>query len=121
VDALFGYALKNIEDAEMVGLPIENVNNEEKLKKDQPMWFSFRRIVQLSVEAIWKLFEKVPQSNAKFNALEHLIVTMHSVKMPVGFGGNGLKSKGRQIDTLAHLKKSIVLVNAEENCLAHVV
>jgi hypothetical protein len=26
---------------------------------------------------------------------------------------------GRQIDNLAHLKRSIVRVNADENCLAH--
>jgi hypothetical protein len=38
--------------------------------------------------------------------------------MPVGFGGHVLKSKGRQHDNLVHLKKSIVRVNADTNCLA---
>jgi hypothetical protein len=97
----------------MVGVVIQNQNN------DKPIGFSFRRKDQLSVEVICKLFEKVAQSNAKFNALVPLIVTVHSVKMPVGFGGNGVKTKGRQLDTLAHLKKSIVRVNAAEICLAH--
>jgi hypothetical protein len=69
------------------------------------------------VEVIWKLFEKVAQSNAKFNALDPLIVTVHTVKMPVGFGG--VKNKGRQLDTLAHLKKSVVCVNADSKCLGH--
>jgi hypothetical protein len=31
----------------------------------------------------------------------------------------GLKTKDRSLDTLAHLKKSIVKVKAETNCLAH--
>jgi hypothetical protein len=71
------------------------------------------------VEVIWKLLEKVAQSNDKFNAHDPLIVTVHSVKVPVGFGGNGLKSKVRQLDTMAHLKKSIVRANADKNYLAH--
>jgi hypothetical protein len=44
---------------------------------------------------------------------------MHSVKMSVGFGGDGLKTKGRQVDTLAHLKRSVVRVDADKYCLAH--
>jgi hypothetical protein len=47
------------------------------------------------------------------------IVDVHSVRMPVGFGGDGLKTKGRQLSVMAHLKKSIIEVKAEENCLAH--
>jgi hypothetical protein len=97
VSALFEYALKNIEDSHMVGVVIRNKN------KDKPIGFSFRRKDQLSVEVIWKLFEKVAQTNRKLNALYTLIVTVHAVKVPVGFGV--LKSKIRQIDTLAHLRK----------------
>jgi hypothetical protein len=88
-----------------------------KTQKDKPIGFSFRRKDQLSVVVISKLYEKVAQSNAKFNALDPLIVTVHSVKIQVGFGG--VKNKGRQLDTLAHLKKIIVRVNADTNCLAH--
>jgi hypothetical protein len=61
----------------------------------------------------------VPQSNARFNATDTLIVTVHSFTMPVGFGRDGMKRKGRQLATMAHLKRSIVEVRAEENCLAH--
>jgi hypothetical protein len=111
VNALFEYALKDIEDSDMVGVVIQNENI------DKPIGFSFRRKDQLSVVVICKLFEKVAQSNAKFNALDPLIVRVHSVKMPLGFGR--VKSKGRQLDTMAHLKKRIVHVNADENCLAH--
>jgi len=49
------------------------------------------------------------------------VLEVHSVKMPVGFGGDGIKSKGRPLDTLAHLKRSIVMVKAETNCLAHAI
>ena len=59
------------------------------------------------------------QSNSRINALDKLVLEVHSVKMLVGFGGDGRKTKGRPLDTLAHLKKSIVKVKAESNCLDH--
>jgi len=39
--------------------------------------------------------------------------------MPVGFGKNVLKSRGRPLSVMAHLKRSIVEEKAEQNCLAH--
>ena len=66
---------------------------------------------------IWSVFEKVSQSNARFNALDTLVVTMHSVKMPAGFGRVALKSRGRPLSVMVHLKSSIVEVKAEEKCL----
>jgi hypothetical protein len=50
--------------------------------------------------------------------MDRLIVTVHSVKMPVVFGG-GINTKGRQLSVMAFLKKSIIEVKAEQNCLAH--
>jgi hypothetical protein len=47
-------------------------------------------------------------------------MTIHSVKMPIGNGGGGIPTKGRPLETMAHLKTSNVKVKAEENCLAHV-
>jgi len=38
--------------------------------------------------------------------------------MPVGYG-SGIKTMGRLVSVLAHLKKSIIQVKATENCLAH--
>ena len=64
------------------------------------------------------MFDKVSQSIARFNATDTLIVMVHSVTMPVGFWG-GIKRKGRPLATMALLKRSIVEVRAEENCLAH--
>jgi len=58
------------------------------------------------------LFEKVSQSNSRFNTLNTLVVTVHSVKKPVGFAK-------RALSVLIHLKRNIVEMKAEENCPAH--
>jgi hypothetical protein len=60
---------------------------------------------------------RVAQRNARFGAMDRLIIVVHSVKMPVCYGG--IKTKGRQLSVMAHLKKIIVEVKAEQNCLAH--
>jgi len=65
------------------------------------------------------VFEKVAQSNARVNALDTLVMTVRSAKMPIGHGGNGIATKGRPLDNMVHLKRSIVQVKAESNCLAH--
>jgi len=39
--------------------------------------------------------------------------------MPIDFGKRAIKSRGRQPSVMAHLKKSIVELQAEETCLAH--
>jgi hypothetical protein len=49
------------------------------------------------------------------------VIEVHSVKMPVEFGKTALKTKGRPLSVMAHLKRSIVEVRAEENCLAHAI
>ena len=66
---------------------------------------------------IWSVLGKVSQSNARFNALDKLLMAVHSVKMPIGHGR--IATKGRPLETMVHLKRSIVEVKAEENCLAH--
>ena len=98
-----------------MGITIQNQVNQN----DIPIGISFRRKDQLSGDVLWSVFEKVSQSNSTFNALDTLVVTVHSVRMPVGFGKNVLKSRGRPLSVMAHLKRSIVEVNAEENCVAH--
>ena len=59
------------------------------------------------------MFEKVAQSNARFNALDTLVMTVHSVKMPIGHGR--IATKGRPLEIMIHLKRSIVEVKAENN------
>jgi len=39
--------------------------------------------------------------------------------MPVGFGKHAITSRGRPLSVMAHFKKSIVEVKAEEHCSAH--
>ena len=43
----------------------------------------------------------------------------YSVRMPVGFGKRGIKSKGRPLSVMPHLSKSIIEVKTVDNCLAH--
>jgi hypothetical protein len=86
----------------MVGMTIQNRVNQN----DKPIGISFRRKDQLSGDVIWSVFEKVAQSNARFDASDTLVVTVHSVKLPVGYGKLAMKSKGRPLSVLAHLKYS---------------
>ena len=78
VTELFEYALRDCQDSDMFGLTIRNeVNVQDKL-----ICFSFRREDQISKVVIWSVFEKVIQSNARFNALDRLVAVVHSVAMP---------------------------------------
>jgi hypothetical protein len=113
VNDLFEYALRNCSDSDIVGITIRNEVNEQ----DKPLGFSFRRKDQVYRYVIWNVLGRVAQINARFGAMDKLIVTVHSVKMHVGFGG-GIKTKGRQLSVMAHMKKSIVEVKAEPNRLA---
>jgi hypothetical protein len=64
------------------------------------------------------VFEKVTQSNARYQALDTLTFHVHSVKIPVSFGKKADTSKERPLSVMAHLKRSIVEVKAA-NCLRH--
>jgi hypothetical protein len=99
----------------MIGITISNEVNV----KDRAIGISFRRKDQITGDVIWSVFEKVAQSNARFNALDKLVMTVHSVKMPIGHGGGAIATKGRPLESMVHLKRSIVQVKAENNCLAH--
>jgi len=89
VNNLFDRVLENVGDADMVGITIHNDVNQS----DKRIGFSFRRKDQLSADVIWSVFDKVKQSNSRFHATDTLIVTVHSVAMPVGFGGAGLNER----------------------------
>ena len=112
VNDLFEHALQGVSDSDMVGITIQN----EFKQNDKPIGISFRRKDRLSGDVLCSVFEKVAQSNSRYNALDKVVVTVHSARMPIDFGR--VMSKGRQISVMAHLKKSIVDVKAEENCLA---
>jgi hypothetical protein len=114
VNELFEYALENVEDTDMVGI---SISNKEHMTY-KAIGLSFRRRDQISSDVIWSVFEKVAQSNAKFNAMDKIVIDVHYVPMPVGSGG--ITTQGKQTSELAHTKTSIVRVKAEKNCLAHV-
>jgi hypothetical protein len=98
----------------MVGIAIRNeVNQSDKL-----IGISFRRRDQISGDVIWSVFEKVSQSNSRFNALDTLTIEVHALKMPAGFGVS-INTKVRPLGVMAHLKRSIISVKVETNCLAH--
>jgi len=101
VNDLFESVLSDVGDSDMLGIAIQNQVNQN----DKPIGISFRRKGQLSGDVIWSVFERVSQSNSRFNALDTLLVTVHSVKMPGGFGKHALKCKGRPLSIMAHLKK----------------
>ena len=73
------------------------------------------------LDAIWSVFEKVTQSKSRSNELDKLTVVLHSVRFSVGSGlrEDGIKTMGRTLLLMAHLKKSIIEVKTEKNCLAH--
>ena len=101
---VYEHTLRDVGNWDMVGVTIHNETNHN----DKPIGISFRHRKQLSVDAIWSVFEKVTQSNARFNALDTLTVVVHSVMMPVGFDrqGHGIKTMGRPISVMAHLKRT---------------
>jgi hypothetical protein len=115
LNELFAYALQNVAPNDMVGISIRNEENQT----DKAIELSFRRKDQISGDVVWSVFEKVTQSNARFNVLDKLVIDIHSVAMPVGFGR--LKTMGRPVDELINRKTSIILVKADENCLAHAI
>ena len=101
---LFEYALQCVGDSDMVGVWIESVVNWS----GQPFGMSFRWRDQVSAD-LWGVLERVSQSDLGFNALDRLVMNVQWVKMAVGFGG-GVKTEGRSVSVMAHLKKSIVRV-----------
>ena len=83
----------------MVGITIQNQVNQN----DEPIGISFRRKNELSADVIWSVFEKVSRSNYRFDALDTLVVTVHSVRITVGFGRRAIESRGRSLSVMAHL------------------
>ena len=110
VNDLVEHALQGVSDSDMLGVKIQNDINQN----DIPIGISFRCKDQLSGDVIRSVFEKVTQSNSRFNTLHRFLMTVHSLRMPAGFGG-GVMTKGRPISVMAHLKKSIINVKTEEN------
>jgi hypothetical protein len=65
---------------------------------------------------VWDVLGKVIQSNARFGLTDRLEVHLDHVRMPAGNGHE--KTKGRLLNVLSAIKRSIV-VKAAFLCLAH--
>ena len=48
-------------------------------RNDKAIGIIFRRKDRLSADVIWSVFEKASHSNSRFNALDILVGTVHSV------------------------------------------
>jgi CRISPR/Cas system-associated exonuclease Cas4 (RecB family) len=81
VTNLCEHALQHCDDSDMVGVSMRNEVN----MRGKAIGISFRRKDQLSTDVILNVWQ-VTQSNSHFNALYKLVLEVHSVKMPVGFG-----------------------------------
>jgi hypothetical protein len=57
----------------MVGIAIRNGVTQYY----RAVCISFRRRDQLSTDVIWRVFEKLAQSNARINALDSLTIIVH--------------------------------------------
>jgi hypothetical protein len=114
VSDLFEHALQNCEDSDMVGITISNEENVQ----DKAIGISFRGRDELTPDVIYSVFRKVAQSDARFNALDKLVLKIYYVNMPIVNGG-GITTKGTPLANMTHLKMSFVQVKAENNYLAH--
>jgi hypothetical protein len=68
-------------------------------------------------DVVWDVLGKVIQRNAKFGLTDRLDVRLDHVRMPAGNGRE--KTKGRSLDVLSAVKRSIVVLKATFLCLAH--
>ena len=113
IAALTNYLVDDMHDRDLVGLRIRNTENVQ----DKVVGISLRRRDQLKRDVVWGVLGKVTQSNARFGLADRLEVHLDHVRMPAGNGRE--KSKGRSLDVMSAIKRSIVVVKAAVNCLAY--
>jgi hypothetical protein len=68
----FEHDLQCVRDGDMVVVAIHNDINQN----DRAVRISFRRRDQVAGDVIWSVFERVVQSNARFNALNSLTIVV---------------------------------------------
>ena len=113
ITAITDYLVDKVPDRDLVGLRIRNTENVQ----DKVVGISLRRRDQLKPDVVWAVLGKVIQSNARFGLSDRLEVHLDHVRMPVGNGRE--KTKGRSLDVLSAIKRSIVVVKAAFLCMAH--
>jgi hypothetical protein len=85
---LFVYVLRKYNDSDIVGVTVSNEDNVQYIA----IGLSFRWKDQLSGDVVWIVLENVAQSNVRFNALDKLVITVYSVRMPSGFSRKAIKA-----------------------------
>ena len=96
-----------------MGLRIRNTDNVE----DKVVGISLPRRDVLKTDVFWAVLGKVIQSNASFGLSDRREVHLDQLRIPAGNGR--LRTKGRSLDDMSAIKKSIVIVKALLNCLAN--
>jgi len=115
ITAITNYLVDEVPSRELVGLSVRNTENVQ----DKVVGISLRRRDQLKTDVVWAVLGKVIQSNARFGLSDRLKVHLDHVKMPIVNGKRAEKTKGRSLDVLSAIKKSIVVVKAAFMCMAH--
>ena len=115
ITALTNYLVDEVVNRDFVGLRIRNTENVQ----DKVVGISFRRGDKLKPDLIWAVLSKFIQSNARFGLTDRSEVHIDHVGIPVGNGKLAEKTKGRSLDVLSAIKKSIVAVKAAFLWLAH--
>jgi hypothetical protein len=115
ITALTKYLVDKVPDSDLVGFRIRNTENVQ----DKLVGFSLRRRDQLKADVVWSVLGKVIQSNARFALTDRLEVHLDHVRMPAGNGKLAEKRKGRSLNVLSAIKRSIVVVKAAFLCLVH--
>jgi hypothetical protein len=91
-----------------MGLRIRNTENVE----DNVLVICLRLRDQLKPDVVWDVLWKVIHNNARFGLSDRLEVNLDHVRMPAGKGKGAEKTKGRSLDVLSAIKRSIVVVKA---------
>jgi hypothetical protein len=68
---------------------------------------------------VWDVLGKVVQSNSRFALCDRLEVHLDNIRMPNFNGKPAEKTKGRPLNVVSAIKRSIVVVKAAFLCLAH--
>jgi len=115
ITSFTNYLVDDVPGRDFVGLRIRNTENVQ----DKVVGISFRHRDQLKRNLVWSVLGNMFQSNARFVLNDRLDVHLNHVWMPAGNGTTAEKTKGRSLDVLSTIKKSIVVVKAVFSCLAH--
>jgi len=113
ITALTNYLVDKVPDRDLVGLTIRNTENVH----DKVVGIRLGRRDQLMADVVWSVLGKDIQSNARVAFTDRLEVHLDHVRMPAGNGA--VKTKGRSLDLLSAIKRSVVVVKAAFLCLAH--